>query len=76
MALPKGQLLSNWGERQLNKIMAKVNIYNFTIWEMLWSKEDIMKNLTVVPVIGSRIKEDITKIGTFKLKHKVQVNQV
>lgn len=43
---------------------------------MLWSKEDIMKNLTVVPVIGSRIKEDITKIGTFKLKHKVQVNQV
>lgn len=35
-----------------------------------------MRNLTLEPVIGSRIKEDITKIGTFKLKHKVQVNQV
>lgn len=76
MALPKGQLLSNWEERQLKKFMAKVNIYGFTIWQMLWSKEDIVRNLTVEPVIGSYIKEDITEIGTFKLKHKVQVNQM
>lgn len=41
MALPKGQLLSNWGERQLNKIMAKVNIYTISPYEKCYEAKRI-----------------------------------